>query len=159
MIKITTAAVAMAMCAHLCAQNLPNQWTLDESAHRITIGNVDDDGLYDRSVIREYYLEFDQTNYWTQLTNNYGTENEVQATLTVDGVSYPQVGVSFKGQTSYMMAQGEKKSFSIKMDSFIPDQNLMGGISNTQSQQFLSRCFFYARVSLFESHKKAYSRS
>ncbi len=152
--RITTTVVAMAMCAHLWAQNLPNQWTLDESAHRITVGNVDDDGLYDRTVIREYYLDFTQTNYWTQLTNNYGTENEVQATLTVDGVSYPQVGVSFKGQTSYMMAQGEKKSFSIKMDSFIPDQNLMGyqtlNLNNSFQDASFMREFLY--LSLIRKH-------
>jgi len=108
------------------AQNLPNQWSLLTDQHMITIGKVEDDGLYDKSIIREYYLEFDQSNYWSLLTANYGTENEVSATLTVDGITYPQVGVSFKGQTSYLQVNGDKKSFSIKMDSFIPDQDLMG---------------------------------
>jgi CotH kinase protein/Lamin Tail Domain/Secretion system C-terminal sorting domain len=109
------------------AQSLPSQWNLDEVNHRLTLGGQPDNGLYNPDVIKEYYLEFDQSNYWTLLTNAYGSENYIEATLTVDGVVYPQVGVAFKGQTSYMMAQGEdKKSFSIVTDAFVSGQNLEG---------------------------------
>jgi hypothetical protein len=111
----------------LFAQNLPNQWNLDESNHRMTIGGQPDNGLYNPDVIKEYYLEFSQSNYWTLLTNAYGTDTYIEATLTVDGVTYPQVGVAFKGQTSYMMAQGEeKKSFAISTDAFVSGQALDG---------------------------------
>ncbi len=109
------------------AQSLPNQWNLDEVNHRITMGGQPDNGLYNPNVIKEFYLEFSQSNYWTLLTNAYGSETNIEATLTVDGVTYLQVGVGFKGQTSYLMTQGEeKKSFSILTDAFISGQDIEG---------------------------------
>lgn len=150
---LTTLWALCALCTTF-AQSLPSQWLLLESQHQIQIGGIDDQGLYDNSIIREYYLQFDQSNYWSVLTNNYGTDNEVQATLTVDGVSYPQVGVSFKGQTSYMMVQGQKKSFSIKMDSFIADQDLMGyktiNLNNCFGDASFLREFLY--LNLIRNH-------
>lgn len=129
------AAIALAFAAQ--AQSLPNQWNLDEANHRITIGGQPDNGLYNPDVIKEYYLEFSQSNYWTLLTNAYGSETYIEATLTVDGVTYPQVGVAFKGQTSYMMAQGEeKKSFAIVTDAFVDGQEI-GGYNNFN----LNNCF------------------
>lgn len=128
------------------AQSLPEQWVLD--GHQLKIGGVEDNGLYDKTVIRDLYLDFASSNFWTQMTANYGTENEVQATLTVDGVSYPSVGVSFKGQTSYQMSgNSEKKSFSIKMDSFVPGQSLMGystlNLNNSFDDNSMMREFLY----------------
>ncbi len=137
MLKSVFCVALSAIAAVGFSQSLPNQWNLDEANHRITIGGQPDNGLYNPDVIKEYYLEFSQSNYWTLLTNAYGTETYIEATLTVDGVTYPQVGVAFKGQTSYMMAQGEeKKSFAILTDAFVSDQTL-GGYNNFN----LNNCF------------------
>lgn len=147
-IKLLSAAVLAFSVAG--AQNLPDQWAIDEANHMITIGGVDDDGLYDKSIIRDFYLTFDQSNYWTLLTQGYTSGTDVEADLTVDGVTYPSVGVGFKGQTSYMMVSGQKKSFSIKMDSFVAGQDLMGyktlNLNNCYEDPSFLREFLYLHL-------------
>lgn len=91
----------------------------------LTRGNVSLGGLYDDTQLKSVYLQFSQADYWTQLTNNYSTKKDIAATMTVDGKVYPNVGVRFKGQTSYQGAQ-QKKSFNISMDFLNPDQKWEG---------------------------------
>src|SRR4030043_1747965 len=73
--------------------------------------------FYDETVLRTLYLEFLQTNWWNQLTANYQAKQNIPATLTVDGVTCEGVGVRFRGFTSYMMVNSQKKSFNIEIDS------------------------------------------
>lgn len=88
--------------------------------------------LYEPSVVRDVYLSFSQTNWWSQLTTNYASDTNLAATLVVDGITYPNVGVRFRGNTSYTMLptqpnQGwEKKSFNIEMDWLVPGQDIYG---------------------------------
>lgn len=88
--------------------------------------------LYDPATVRDVYLTFAPTNWWAQLTANYGPETNLAASMTVDGITYPNVGVRFRGNTSYTMLpaqpnQGwEKKSFNIEMDWLVPGQDLYG---------------------------------
>ncbi len=53
--------------------------------------------FYDESILREVRLDFQQNNWWSILESNYGTNTEIPATMTVDGVTYADVGVRFKG--------------------------------------------------------------
>jgi len=84
--------------------------------------------FYDENAYRSIYLNFSQTNYWTLLTNNYATQVELPATMIVDGVTYPSVGVRFRGNTSYTQLPpgSQKKSFNIRTDSFVPGQDVLG---------------------------------
>ncbi len=88
--------------------------------------------LYDPGTVRDIHLQFAPTNWWTQLTNNYQSETNLAADMTVDGVTYPSVGVRFRGNTSYTQLpqqpnQGwEKKSFNIEMDWQVPSQDIQG---------------------------------
>lgn len=88
--------------------------------------------LYEPSIIRDVYLNFSQTNWWSQLTTNYASDTNLAATMVVDGITYPNVGVRFRGNTSYTMLptqpnQGwEKKSFNIEMDWLVPGQDIYG---------------------------------
>ena len=88
--------------------------------------------LYDMNTVRDVYLTFAQTNWWSQLTTNYGPEINIAANMTVDGITYPNVGVRFRGNTSYTQLpvqpnQGwEKKSFNIEMDWSVPGQDIYG---------------------------------
>ena len=84
--------------------------------------------FYDPAAYRTIELQFNQTNYWTQLTNDYVSEVEIPADMTVDGVVYPNVGVRFRGNTSYtqLPAGSQKKSFNIKLDTFTPGQEIQG---------------------------------
>jgi CotH kinase protein/Lamin Tail Domain len=112
----------------LLAQSLPEQFHFSPDGHRLVTGGLNTtSGLYDSSLIRSVYLDFPQSNYWTLLTNNYATKTDLPATMTVDGEILDSVGVRFRGQTSYQMAQSsQKKSFDIDTDAFVEGQELMG---------------------------------
>lgn len=88
--------------------------------------------LYDLNTIRDVYLSFSQPNWWAQLTANYGPEINIAANMSVDGITYPNVGVRFRGNTSYTQLppqpqQGwEKKSFNIELDWQVAGQDIYG---------------------------------
>jgi len=83
--------------------------------------------LYDETVLRTLELTFAQSDWWNQLTQNYGTTTDVAADLTVDGVTYPNVGVRFKGNSSYgLTGSSQKKSFNLSIDAFVAGQELYG---------------------------------
>ncbi|MCA8957264.1 MAG: CotH kinase family protein [Planctomycetes bacterium] len=85
-------------------------------------------GLYDLDTVREIRLYFKQANYWTLLQQNYSSKTNIEADLKVDGVTYPRVGVRFRGNTSYrsLPAGSEKAGFNIETDAFVVGQSLMG---------------------------------
>jgi hypothetical protein len=84
-------------------------------------------GLYEETILRTIYLEFTQEDWWQQLEANYGTEVNILADLTMEGNTYHDVGVRFRGTTSYMMTgNSQKKPFNIEIDETYPDQRLMG---------------------------------
>lgn len=88
--------------------------------------------LYDMNTVRDVYLRFAITNYWSQMTTYYAPETNIAATMTVDNVTYPNVGVRFRGNTSYTQlpaspTQGwEKKCFNIEMDWMVAGQDIHG---------------------------------
>ncbi len=85
------------------------------------------DDLYDEGLLHTLELHFAQSNWWSQLQTNYQSKTNLPATLTVDGVVYEGVGVRFRGNTSYMMAQNsQKKSYNIEIDYTVDGQDLMG---------------------------------
>lgn len=83
-------------------------------------------GLYDVASYRVMNLDFAQADWLAQLTSNYGTDLNVSASLSVEGVTYEGVGVRYKGDTSYRNATTVKKSFAIEVDDSDPDTLLMG---------------------------------
>ena len=84
--------------------------------------------LYDMNTVRDVYFTFSQPDYWTQLTNNYAPEINIAANLTVDGRTYPNVGVRFRGNTSYtqLPVGSQKKSFNVELDWMVPGQDIHG---------------------------------
>ena len=99
------------------AQNLPKNSVLDIQTHHLYTDAQVVGGVYDESLLRTVELEFTQPNYWLLLTQNYASKTDIAATMKVDGQTFPNVGVRFKGNTSYMGTQGsQKKSFNITMD-------------------------------------------
>lgn len=100
---------------------------LSEADHTLYTNGQVADGLYDESQIRTFELWFAQADYWQQLTSNYTTSTDIPAMLIVEGDTFPDVGVRFKGQTSYSQSgASQKKSFNITLDYIHPDQQLMG---------------------------------
>jgi hypothetical protein len=95
------------------------------AAHAVPAQTPD---LYDIEVVRDIYLDFAQSNWWQLLLQNYTPEINIPATMRVDGVTYANVGVRFRGNTSYFLLppSSEKKSFNIETDAFVPGQDLYG---------------------------------
>ncbi len=78
-----------------------------------------DEDFYDTSVLRTIELTFEQSNYWQQLENNYASETYLAADLTIDGEVLEDVGVRFKGNSSYnSIGNSEKKPFNIDLNVF-----------------------------------------
>ncbi|MFQ5504228.1 MAG: CotH kinase family protein [Planctomycetota bacterium] len=91
-------------------------------------GSAQRPDLYDESVLRTFTLAFKQPDWWKQLEKNYAIRLHIKADLTVDGVTYPDVGVRFRGHSSYnsIPVTSRKKPFGIALDEFNPAQRLYG---------------------------------
>jgi spore coat protein CotH len=84
--------------------------------------------LYEPSVLRTIFIDFDNKKDWeSELEDFHGTDIDVAATLTVDGKKYSNVGIHFRGMSSYMgVSKGYKRSLNISMDMADGKQKLYG---------------------------------
>jgi hypothetical protein len=83
--------------------------------------------LYDTTVVRTFFLEFENADWEKELTDFYRTDVEVPAKLTVDGKTYNDVGVHFRGASSFFtVAEGRKRSLNLSLDFADEKQNLGG---------------------------------
>lgn len=84
--------------------------------------------LYDPAVLRTFAITFHDANWLALLRANYASETNILADVTVDGTTYPDVGVRIRGNTSYtaLPAGSEKFSLKLEMDFVDPDQELLG---------------------------------
>lgn len=74
--------------------------------------------VYDPTVLRTYFIEFEDLDWEQQMTAFKNTDIEMTAKVTVDGKVYPDVGVHFRGMSSFMMVgEGQKKSLNLSFDS------------------------------------------
>lgn len=83
--------------------------------------------LYDPSVLRTVFLDFENPDWESELEDFHGTDVDVPATLTVDGKTYKNVGVHFRGMSSYMgVRAGSKRSLNVSLDLADAKQRLYG---------------------------------
>jgi len=83
--------------------------------------------LYDTTVVRTFFLEFENADWEKELTDFYRTDVEVPAKLTVDGKTYNDVGVHFRGASSFFtVAEGRKRSLNLSLD-FVDEKQNIGG--------------------------------
>ncbi len=108
------------------SQNLPWAFNFSTDGNQLLRGGVVASDLFDESVVDTIYLVFAQPDYWNQMTNNYEDKIEILASLSYKGDFYDSVGVRFRGQTSYMQNNTDKKSFNIEMDFAIDGQDIDG---------------------------------
>jgi len=97
-------------------------------AYAAPSASAGDADLYDPTVLRTVNLQFHDANWWTLLQQNYASQTNILADLTMDGVTYPNVGVRFRGNTSYtaLPPGSQKASFNIEMDFVEAGQSLLG---------------------------------
>lgn len=91
--------------------------------------------LYDETVLRSFYFSFASSGWYNQLAQARSNGTYVRGDLTVDGVLYKDVGVRFRGNSSYR-GVGTKKSINLSMDAFVPGQELYGHDSLNLSNGF-----------------------
>lgn len=88
---------------------------------------VVDVSLYEPTVLRTLFLEFEDADWEAELTDFYNTDVEVPAKVTVDGISYANVGIHFRGMSSFMgVAPGSKRSLNLSFDYVDSKQRLYG---------------------------------
>jgi hypothetical protein len=119
--------------------------------------------LYDTTTLRTFALTFPSANFIQQMRDNYASQTPIPATLVVDGVTYPNVGVRIRGNTSYsaVVAAGSQKfSFKIDMDFIDPNQDLMSydsiNLNNAYRDPTFSREVLYNNfVARFMPHPRS----
>ena len=86
-----------------------------------------DTSLYDPGTLRTFFLEFENADWEKELADFHGTDVEIPAKLTVDGRVYADVGVHFRGASSFMMVgEGRKRSLNLSLD-FVHEKQRLGG--------------------------------
>ncbi|QDU61977.1 CotH protein [Planctomycetes bacterium Pan216] len=86
-----------------------------------------DADLYDANVMRTIFFEFTSDDWEKELEDFHGTDVDVPATMIVDGKRYPNVGMRFRGMSSYgMVPSGHKRSFNVSIDLADEEQRLDG---------------------------------
>lgn len=94
------------------------------------VAPVGNKALFDPTAFRTIFIEFSSPDWIKELEEFRGTDVEVPATLTVDGKSYKNVGIHYRGMSSYMMVSSEgKRSFAVSMDLADENQRLLGAKS------------------------------
>lgn len=83
--------------------------------------------LFDSGTLRTLFLTFEDSDWEAQMMAYKGTDIEMPATAIVDGKTYKDVGVHFRGQTSFMsVPEGYKHSMKVSFDFIDKKQNLLG---------------------------------
>jgi len=86
--------------------------------------------LYDPATIRTIFLQFDNADWEQELTAFYNTDVEVPATMVVDGKTLREVGVHFRGNSSFrMVPAGYKHSLNLTLD-FVHDKQDVDGYNS-----------------------------
>jgi hypothetical protein len=82
-----------------------------------------DEPLYAPDVLRTLFIDFGYADWEAELEYFYGTDVEVPATITVDGRAYPDVGIHFRGNTSFgSVPPGLKRGLNLSFD-FVDGNN------------------------------------
>jgi len=84
--------------------------------------------LYDLKTLRTIFIDFEDAAGWEdELAAFYNTDVQIPVRATVDGVVYEDVGVRFRGNSSFsMVPAGSKRPIRLKFDFVDGDQALEG---------------------------------
>jgi spore coat protein CotH len=121
--------------------------------------------LYDPAVLRTMFLQFEGDDWEQELAAFNNTDVEVPAVATVDGKSYRNVGVHFRGMSSYFMVPaGSKRSLNLTFDFVDAKQSLLGyrtlNLLNVNSDPTFVRAMLYSDIAraYFPAPKTNYMR-
>jgi hypothetical protein len=107
--------------------------------------------LYDSATLRTLFIQFPAADWEQELTDFNDTDVDLPATVTVDGRAYRDVGVHFRGLSSFMMAgPGQKRSLNLSFDYANDNQRIMGvrtlNLLNSAGDPTFVRPVLYAEI-------------
>jgi hypothetical protein len=83
--------------------------------------------LYDPLTLRTFFLEFESADWEKELADFNNTDVELPAKLTVDGKTYADIGVHFRGMSSFgMVPEGNKRSLNLSLNYVKDGQDIDG---------------------------------
>lgn len=115
------------------------------------VQNFPDAKLYDTGVLRTVFLDFENADWELEMQDFHGTDVDVPATVTVDGKKYANVGVHFRGMSSYMgVGAGSKRSLNLSFDMADDKQRLIGyktlNLLNSHEDASLMSSVLYSHI-------------
>ena len=82
---------------------------------------------YDLDAVRTFFLEFEDANWEKELMLFKDTDIDMLATVKVDGRTFQDVGVRFRGMSSFMFVpEGQKHSINLALAA-VRDTQQLGG--------------------------------
>jgi hypothetical protein len=111
--------------------------------------------LFDKDTLRTLLLTFERPEWEDELEDFYDTDVEVPASLEVDGKHYEDVGMRFRGMSSFAMVEkGYKRPLNLSMDAFTPGQTLYGAkslnlLNSAHDPTFLRSVLFLSTARTF----------
>jgi hypothetical protein len=107
--------------------------------------------VYDLGTLRTIFLQFEDPDWEAEMADFKNTDVDVPATMIVDGRTYKEVGVHFRGASSFMMVPaGLKRSLNISTDYAVDKQNLGGyrtfNLLNANNDPTFLRAFLYTQI-------------
>ncbi len=83
--------------------------------------------LYEMQTLRTLFLQFEDADWEQALMDFHNTDVDIPATLVVDGQTYKDVGIHFRGMSSFGgVPAGLKHSINVSIDFRHDTQNLLG---------------------------------
>jgi hypothetical protein len=82
--------------------------------------------IYDPATLRTFFIEFENADWEAEMVAFNNTDVDVPATVTVDGRVYRDVGVHFRGNSSFGVGNGYKRSLNLAFDFVHADQAIGG---------------------------------
>ena len=123
------------------------------------------EALYDPNVVRTFFFQFENDDWEKEMMAFNNTDVEVPATLVVDGKTYKDVGLHFRGASSFFgVPEGLKHSINVSMDFVHDTQNLLGyttlNLLNSHEDPTYLRTILYLQAAreMMPAPKANYSR-
>jgi hypothetical protein len=82
--------------------------------------------LYDSGTLRTVFIQFDTPEWEAEMVAFNNTDVDLPAVVTVDGKVYKDVGVHFRGNSSFGVGNGYKRSLNLAFDFVHDNQDLLG---------------------------------
>jgi hypothetical protein len=115
------------------------------------VKHYDAEPLYDTTTLRTLFLDFEDADWEKEMEDFNRTDVDIPAKLMVDGKTYREIGVHFRGMSSYMMVgTGQKRSLNLSLDYAHDAQNLLGyrtlNLLNSHEDASFLRAPLYSRI-------------